>query len=239
MANLRCFDTYNASNFTASDYIRLTRRKTLFQNAQTIAIGNASYQTSNPINSVSPGYHLKKTGGRYLGPVHVNPNTTTTQNGCLIAANSYELLYDVINGSHASLNNFDINDVISITGEAWLGTFASINYPDKGINCVILNTPNGNCNTMNYPNEQDYEPDPTGTLTNFPGMIVDPSYQVFYPTCESVKGNNYNKNVTFIFDKIAEQNPELLKYLSTFSFSDFNQFPYPLNFNSTSCNPNQ
>jgi hypothetical protein len=174
-----------------------------------------------------------------LGPVHVNPNTTTTQNGCLIAANSYELLYDVINGSHASLNNFDINDVISITGEAWLGTFASINYPDKGINCVISNTPNGNCNTMNYPNEQDYEPDPTGTLTDFPGMIVDPSYEVFYPTCESVKGNNYNKNVTFIFDKIAEQNPELLKYLSTFSFSDFNQFPYPLNFNSTSCNPNQ
>jgi len=60
MANLRCFDTYNASNFTASDYIRLTRRKTLFQNAQTIAIGNASYQTGNPINSVRHGYHLKK-----------------------------------------------------------------------------------------------------------------------------------------------------------------------------------
>ena len=91
---------------------------------------------------------------------------------------------------------------------------------------------------MNYPNEQDYEPDPTGTLTDFPGMIVDPSYEVFYPTCES-KGNNYNKNVTFIFNTIAEQNPDIVKYLSTFSLSKFNQFPYPLNFNSTSCNPNQ
>ena len=75
MANLRCFDTVNANNFTGSDYIQGVRRKTLFQNAQTIAIGNSSYQKGIETNSVSPGYHTKTNGSRYIGPVYVTPNT--------------------------------------------------------------------------------------------------------------------------------------------------------------------
>lgn len=234
MANLRCFDTYNATNFTGSDYIQGVKRKTLFQNAQTIAIGNSSYQKGIAANSVSPGYHTKTTGGRYLGPVQVIPNDGATTNGCLISAQNYDILYDVIKGRHSSINNFDINELSSVNGSAWLGTFSSINYIKNDIDCAISNVPSGVCNVMNYPARQDYEPGEDGHLSTFPGMIVDPSYEVFYPTCAS-KGNNYNKNVTFIFDKIAIENPQLIQYLSTFSYGNESQFPFPLNFNTTSC----
>jgi len=234
MSNLRCFDTYNAIKFTASDYTTNVKRRTLFKNAQTLAIGNSSFQKGSPINSVPPGYLTKKTGVKYIGPVYVSPNTPTEQNGCLISARNYESLYDVLKGKHATVNTFDIDNLLTVNGAAWVGTFSAINYPLKNINCAITNVPNGNCNVINYPTKQDYPP--TGNLTNFPGMIVDPSYEVFYPPCES-KGNNYNKNVTFIFNIIAETQPEILKYLSTFSFTAVDQFPFPLNFNTTTCDP--
>jgi len=233
MANLRCFDTVNANNFTGSDYIQGVRRKTLFQNAQTIAIGNSSYQKGIETNSVSPGYHTKTNGSRYIGPVYVTPNTNTEQNGCLISAKNYETLYDVIKGRHSSVDNFDVNKIASVNGSAWLGTFSSINYINKNIDCAITNLPaNSNCNYIDYTSKQDYEPD--GNLSRFPGMIVDPSYEVFYPACES-KGNNYSKNVTYIFDRIAVEQPQLIKYLSTFSYANESQFPFPLNFNTTTC----
>jgi len=235
MANLRCFDTYNATSFTGSDYIRGVKRKTLFQNAQTIAIGNSSYQKNIETNSISPGYHIKTTGGRYIGPVYVNPNTDTTKNGCLISAQSYDILYDVIKGRHSSVNNLDLDQVFSVNGAAWLGTFSAINYIDKNINCAITNLPSGDCNIMNYPNRQDYAP--TSNLTEFPGMIVDPDYKVFYPTCDS-KGNNYSKNVKFIFSKIAQESPVYLQYISTFTYGNEDKFPFPLNFNTTTCDPN-
>jgi hypothetical protein len=234
MSNLRCFDTYNAIKFTSSDYTTNVKRRTLFKNAQTLAIGNASFQKGISANSIPPGYPIKKTGGRYFDPVYVSPNTASQQNGCLISARSYESLYDVLKGKHSTLNTFDLDNLLTVNGSAWVGTFSAINYDQKNINCAITNLPNGSCNVMNYEARQDYPP--TGGLATFPGMIVDPSYEVFYPLCPS-KGNNYNKNITFIFNIIAETQPEILKYLSVKSFTAVDQFPFPLNFNNTTCDP--
>jgi hypothetical protein len=44
MSKFRCFDTYNLNNFSSSDYTKRRRRNTIFTEAQTIAIGNSSYQ---------------------------------------------------------------------------------------------------------------------------------------------------------------------------------------------------
>ena len=66
--NNRCFNTYNTTKMSGSDYIKAKKRKTLFQASRTIAIGN--------INSNIPaGYLVKQNNAVYNGPIYINPNT--------------------------------------------------------------------------------------------------------------------------------------------------------------------
>jgi hypothetical protein len=236
MANFRCFNTYNSENLNASDYISYKKRSTLFKNAQTIAIGNSSYQKNSSINNISPGYHLKKTGGRYFGPVYINPNDVniTNKKGCLISANSYDILYDILKGYRVDTVDFDLNSVVSGLGFMWVGTFSLINYIEKNINCAVTNVPNGDCNVINYPSKQDYTPTYIKDLINYPGIIVDPNYEVFYPNCDT-NITNYRKNVTFLFNQNTIIPPQVAAQKSLIGGNNIIAFPFPLNFNNTKC----
>lgn len=245
MAHIRCFDTYGTSNLSGSDYVTTKRRKNIFRSAQTIAIGNPSYQKNSTINSVSPGYHKKKNGGYFTAPVYVNPlsKDVSGNNWCLIASGSYQTLNDVIRGKEITpTKEIAKNYIYGLNGPAWLGNMMKIDFNSSGTTqCVSsnlpLNNPDTSCNTMNYIPQQDLGPDLSGNNSSWPGLIVDPDYSVFYNKndCIIEQGNNYMQNVNYKFDSILMNDNELFKLFSNLSGQGSDFTPYPLNFDTTKC----
>jgi len=249
MSEFRCFDSFALNKFSSSDYIKKKKRGTLFTNAQTIAIGNANYQRGIEENSVPPGYIQKEEGGgTFFNPVYVG--TTETSSRCLIGAHSYDVLYDVLYGAPPTNKKYeaivqDIATAIPITSEGWTGNIMEIDFKDAPLGKVgpaISNTPNGYQNKMNYPARQDFLPkydDPENPPTEFPGIIIDPSYNIFYPQCSSkFKRNNYLKNVRYnseiLFNGALSLN-QTVTFLQNKLYQNVNKFPYPLDFSATSC----
>ena len=72
-----------------------------------------------------------------------------------------------------------------------------------------------------------------GTNDVFPGMIVDPTNTLFSPLCND--GNNYIQNVNFIINKNTLTDAQIVLFLSNNTTLDSGVFPYPLNFNNTTC----
>ena len=224
----RCFNTYNTTKMSGSDYITAKKRRTLFQASRTIAIGNSN---------IPAGYLVKQNNAVYNGPIYINPNTaTSTSNGCLIGAKSYELLYDVIKGKPVDISQFDniINPASS--NASWSGSImttaqesAISNVPSTYSNCVM--------NTMYYLPSQNFLTHPKslndGTNDVFPGMIVDPTNTLFSPVCNN--GNNYIQNVDLIINKNTLTDTQIALFLSNNTTLDSGVFPYPLNFNNTTC----
>ena len=221
----RCFNSYNTTKMTGSDYIIAKKRKTLFQASKIIAIGN---------NTIPAGYLVKQNKAVYNGPIYINPNTSTsTSNGCLIGAKSYELLYDVIQGKPASIAEFDnIINPASSSG-LWSGNIMTT-IQDS----AISNTPNKYTNfinnTMYYLPSQNSIIDSNSLIDNsFPGMIVDPNNTLFVPLCNN--GNNYIQNVNFIINSNTLTDAQITLFLSNNTTLESGIFPYPLNFNNTTC----
>jgi hypothetical protein len=224
MSSFRCFDTYNGGNYTSSDYTILAKRKTLYNESKNIAVGNTS--------GLSPGYNKKKTGGVFKGPIYVNPRGTDTS-GCLIGAQNYGLLYDVIYGKHV-MTTHNPNETYNLSGQSWSGNIMDISYNPSA--CVITNLAvDPSCNTLSYPSMQDMNPsdDPFYPGINsifipaeYPGMIIDPNYEIFDNDCNN--GNNYIQNVKIDFDKQVTLLPELMKWLSTHSLPKMDTFPHPI-----------
>ena len=226
----RCFNTYNTTKMTGSDYITAKKRRTLFNASRTIAIGNSN---------IPAGYLVKQNNAIYNGPIYINPNTSTstsTSNGCLIGAKSYELLYDVIKGKPVDISHFDniINPASS--NASWSGSImtteqisAISNVPsaDSGfINNAMFYFPSQNF--LIFPQAVDAEGDYV-----FPGMIVDHTNTLFSPVCNN--GNNYIQNVDLIINKNTLTDKQISLFLSNNTTLDSGVFPYPLNFNNTTC----
>jgi len=247
MAHIRCFDTYGTSNLSGSDYVNSKRRKNIFRSAQTLAIGNPSYQKNSPINNISPGYHKKKNGGYFTAPIYVNPlsknQDVSGNNWCLIATGSYQTLNDVLRGKEITpTNEIAKNYIYALNGPAWLGNMMKIDFKSSGTPwCVSsnlpLNNPDASCNAMNYIPQQDLGPDPSGNNSNWPGLVVDPTYTVFYNNkdCINEQGNNYMQNVDYKFDSILINDNELFKLFSSLNGQGSDFMPYPLNFDTTKC----
>jgi hypothetical protein len=224
----RCFNTYNTTKMTGSDYITAKKRRTLFKASRTIAIGNSN---------IPAGYLVKQNNAIYNGPIYINPNTSTsTSNGCLIGAKSYELLYDVIKGKPVDISHFDniINPASS--NASWSGSImttaqksAISNMPSTYSNSVM--------DTMYYLPSQNFliYPKSLNDETNdvFPGMIVDPTNTLFSPVCNN--GNNYIQNVDLIINKNTLTDKQIALFLSNNTTLDSGVFPYPVNFNNTTC----
>jgi surface protein len=241
MSRFRCFDTYNLTQSTSSDRTTDVKRKTIFTEYQTIAIGNVNFQKGLTEGVIPPGYLKKSNGAYYYGPVYVTTDDVAVNN-CLIGAKNYELLYDVLFGAQPSPDEIS-NAVVSYDGAAWQGNILKTNFNDISnslIGPAILNIPDGSMNKMNYEARQDFIPkynDTDGSPPNdFPGMISDPCYNIFYPRCStSEKGNNYIKNVLFNFKSSELKNSEMANFLRLSSARKYSQFPYQLNFQSTTC----
>lgn len=224
----RCFNTYNTTKMSGSDYITSKKRKTIFQASRTIAIGN---------NNIPAGYLVKQNNAVYNGPIYINPNTlTSTSNGCLIGAKSYELLYDVIKGKPVDVSQFDnIINPASSNG-SWSGSIMTTTQ-DSAISNVPSTYLNSAMNTMYYLPSQNILTHSNslndGTNDVFPGMIVDPTNTLFSPLCND--GNNYIQNVNFIINKNTLTDAQIVLFLSNNTTLDSGVFPYPLNFNNTTC----
>lgn len=250
MAEFRCFDTYALNNYTSSDYIKKKKRKTLFVNAQTIAIGNSNYQQGISANAIPPGYLQKKSGGTYYTPVYVG----TKQEGsrCLIGATSYDVLYDVLYGAKPYNDTYkeiatNITNSLPIPPQDWVGNMMQIDFISDATNSIIgpaiSPVPNGTKNKMDYTARQDFLPaydDPHGNPPiDFPGMVIDPSYNIFYPQCQSkYKINNYLKNVRYN-SSILFSSPDTLQgtitLLNNKLYQSVKRFPYPLDFSASRC----
>jgi hypothetical protein len=248
MAEFRCFDSFTSDNFSSSDYIKKRKRKTIFTNAQTISIGNSNYQKGIAENAIPPGYIQKEEGGgTFFNPVYVG--TTETSSRCLIGAHSYDVLYDVLYGAPPSKQRYEsivIGDKNAFPSprEGWVGNIMEIDFngsPSGNIGPGITNIPNGTPNKMNYPARQDFLPkydDRPNPPDEFPGMVIDPCYNVFYPQCLSkYKTNNYYKNIRYNrLLLISSLRPaETVKYLQNKLYQNVEKFPYPLDFSATSC----
>lgn len=239
MSKFRCFDTYNLNNFSSSDYTKRRRRNTIFTEAQTIAIGNSSYQNGISSNSIPPGYLKKSDGSLYYGPVYVSTKSPDLNN-CLVSARNYELLYDVLFGATPSPSDINGTDA-NLTSASWEGNVSKITFtPLSNTGPALSAIPDFSYDMIDYISRQDFFPiydDPDGNpSTRYPGIVIDPSYNIFYNSCTSTSNaNNYMKNVTYNFNELKYTNPDLVKYLSKTTSRTYTHFPYPLNFQTTTC----
>ncbi len=175
MAFNRCYTTYNSTIQSSSDYSNVRRQKTIYSDvAATMSLkGNA-----NPI----------KKGFYYNDNFAVVPLVSKTSAGCLVNAKNYDLLLDVTKGKHYYdvANGIDSSKNSINTNELWAGNLFSVNYAAKGIN-IVVDTSFGapNANTIVFPQ-------PNITDASYPGVIVDPSYAIFYNSC--LGSSNDGKN---------------------------------------------
>jgi len=249
MSEFRCFNTYNQSNFSGSDYIKKKKRRTIFTNAQTIAIGNSNYQkgiTDN--NTVPPGYLQKEDGGEtFFNPVYIG---TKEENRCLIGAHSYDVLYDVLYGSKpyneqiiSILKDIGNTPQLFFNSQGSVGNIMKIDFKsanDSNIGPAISGVPNGNLNETYYPARQDFIPkyDEKNPPDIFPGMIVDPCYNVFYPQCSTkYRANNYLKNIKYNSSAFSNgiSSKETIRFIQDKLYQNVAKFPYPLDFSATRC----
>jgi len=99
------------------------------------------------------------------------------------------------------LPSFINTKTIPITSQGWNGNLMQmdfINTSGASIGPSIAAVPGGLPNKMHYPARQDFLPNPNELKppSEFPGMIIDPCYNIFYPRCELL-ANNYTKNVRY------------------------------------------
>jgi surface protein len=239
MSRFRCFDTYNLQNTSSSDHTTNVRRQTIFTEYQTIAIGNVNFQKGLTEGVIPPGYLRKDNGAYYYGPVYVTTDDPAVNN-CLIGAKNYKLLYDVLFAAQPSPDEIK-NTPVSFDGSNWQGNILKTTYktvPNAKIGPAIINIPDGSLNKMNYATRQDFLPkyDEKSPPESFPGMIIDPCYNIFYPRCNtSDQANNYVKNISFNFTSAQLENTELINYLRLSTARNYKAFPYPLNFQNTTC----
>lgn len=174
MAFNRCYTTYNTTIQSSSDYSSVRRQKTIYTDvATTMSLkGNA-----NP----------KKNGVYYNNNFGVIPLTNGGGGaGCLVNAKNYELLLDVTKGKHF----YDVDNGIDSsknsinTNEIWAGNLFYVNYAAKGIG-VVVDTSYGapNANTIVWPQTISACAADLSFNNSYPGVIVDPSYDIFYNSC--------------------------------------------------------
>ena len=141
-------------------------------------------------NKAESGLVKKKTGGYYTGPVYINYNT-----GCLVHTDSHELLLEVTKGKYLCNNSCDA----SLNTQNWNGGqfYGNIMVTDFSGQVVTDTSANaGNTNQFVYPV-------PSIGDSKYPGIVVDPSSQLFYDRCKGQLG--YHKNITIDNSTIAKE----------------------------------
>lgn len=171
MAFNRCFNTYNNSIQTASDYMASLRQNTIYTDVAT----NIENGSGNPV---------KKDGYQYNDNFGTIPLTISNKYGCLVNAKSYDLLLDVTKGMMIHNTDLGFNSNVLNNNEAWDGNFFSVEYANKGVNVVVDTSYNaGNTNEIIFPQPISAHDADLSFNNAYPGVIVDPCYNIFYNPC--------------------------------------------------------
>jgi hypothetical protein len=172
MAANRCFGSSNKSNSTSSDYTIANKQKTIFTGIV------------NQVNS--PTKFVKSNGQSY------NKNFKINDCNELSSSKSYDLLLDVTKGRRIAnplLPTSNGTTIGTSSNESWSGNLYSINYNNKGIDNVVDTSYNaGNDNIIIFPMTQTAIDADSSWNGLYPGVMVDPSYQLFYDAC-SLRNN--------------------------------------------------
>lgn len=197
----RCFSNPNKFE-TSSDYTRSTKQKTIY---------------ADIVNQVKKNNFIKSNGVNY------NQNFGL-HNNCLAFAKSYDLLLDVTKGNYYTNPGEDPN---WISNESWSAGLYSVDYSANNVNTVVDTSYNaGNANKIIFPMTQSAEAADINWNGLYPGVIVDPSYNIFYNEC----GNqNYWKkklvdmsfNTTNYYSQSKQKSEQLygMFYPSNFVFN--------------------
>uniref|UniRef100_A0A6C0HG42 Uncharacterized protein n=1 Tax=viral metagenome TaxID=1070528 RepID=A0A6C0HG42_9ZZZZ len=218
MANNRCFNTSNNTIKSASDYSTSIKQKTLYSN---IAKNMNLQGNANP---------LKKDGIRYNNNFGVVPLTGNNTAGCLINSQSYDLLLNVAKGQslynaeNNNIDHFNLSGVLVNSNESWAGNLFSMNYATHGIHTVVDTSYNaGNTNSIIYPQTISASAADLSFNTAYPGVIVDPSYEIFYNTC--LTSYNDGKNPWLNLVDVSFNNTSY--YKTALKNDPFDNFNYP------------
>lgn len=160
----RCFSNPTESN-SSSDYTRSTKQKTIFKDVVNQVQGQTNFIKNNGVNyNENFGLH----------------------NQCLAFAKSYDLLLDVTKGKYYSN---PVEDPNWVSNESWSAGLYSVDYSTNGVNVVVDTSYNaGNANNIIFPMTQSAELADISWNGLYPGVRVDPSYNIFYNDC---KDQNY------------------------------------------------
>jgi len=172
----KCFSNSNDSNKSSCDYTKKIKQKTIYNNIVTQLQSQTNFIKSNGVNyNQNFGLH----------------------NNCLAFAKSYDLLLDVTKGKYYSQS---VEDPAWTSNEAWSAGLYSVNYSANGVNAVVDTSYNaGNANQDIFPMTQPAELADISWNGLYPGVRIDPSYNIFYNECEN---QNYwrDKLVDMSFD---------------------------------------
>ena len=132
-------------------------------------------------------------------------------NQCLAFAKSYELLLDVTKGKYYTA---PVKDSNWVSNEAWSAGLYSVDYSRNQVNTVVDTSYNaGNRNRIIFPMTQTADIADISWNGLYPGVIVDPSYNIFYNQCKDQ--NNWRKklvdmsfnNTNFSIQSKQDSNP--------------------------------
>jgi hypothetical protein len=172
----KCFSNSNDSNKSSCDYTKKIKQKTIYNNIVTQLQSQTNFIKSNGVNyNQNFGLH----------------------NNCLAFAKSYDLLLDVTKGKYYSQPTVD---PAWTSNESWSAGLYSVNYSANGVNAVVDTSYNaGNANQDIFPMTQSAELADISWNGLYPGVRIDPSYNIFYNECEN---QNYwrDKLVNMSFD---------------------------------------
>ena len=165
----RCFSSPNESE-TSSDYTKTTKQKTIYTDIVKQVQSQTNFIKSNGVNyNENFGLH----------------------NNCLAFAKSYDLLLDVTKGKYLCSPTEDPNWV---SNESWSAGLYSVDYSANGVNVVVDTSYNaGNGNHVIFPMTQPAFLADISWNGLYPGVIVDPSYNIFYNECNDQ--NNWRKKL--------------------------------------------
>ena len=155
----RCFSNTNKCE-SSSDRTKQTKQKTIFNDV---------------VNQVQNNF-IKSNGVKY------NENFGL-HNDCLAFAKSYDLLLDVTKGNYYTK---PVEDPKWVSNEAWSAGLYSVDYSTNGVNVVVDTSYNaGKSNQVIFPMTQSAEQADISWSGLYPGVRVDPNYNIFYNECDN------------------------------------------------------
>ena len=211
MAHRNCFET-PSDKLSSSDYMTRKKARTLYKASVNLANQPIPgvYQKNTSIGGIGAAAKKKGTrsNGIYVGDIFIGsgqtvstpaggkPQTNGDSKGCLIGAKSYEALLSVTVGKYlVDPINFDFRRDQSI----WVGSLYQMDY--SGAQTIVSNPQwpvnNSSTNTFKYPpGSSQNQSLPIDASNSNIGLIVDYSYNIFYPQSlsQSARGACYLKN---------------------------------------------